>query len=114
MIESLEEGRRPAMTRIGIPRTKRMRDVEETSLTDRGNSLVCVPIQSVVTSPSGEMPARGAEASVSGGYYLLLPKRPPKSHVACEKMVTLCAFGPFFTSEAVSFIRTSAMSLGLL
>ncbi len=56
----------------------------------------------------------GAEASVSCCYYLLLPRRTPKSRVACDKMVTLCAFGPFVTSEAVSFIRTSAMSLGLL
>ena len=39
----------------------------------------------------------------SGRYYFLLTKRRRKARSASEKLVTLCAFGPFVTSEAVNF-----------
>lgn len=91
-----------------------MRDVEETTLTNHGNPLVCVPTWGAVTSLSADQLASSAGGRASGRYYFLLPKRRRKARSASEKLVTLCAFGPFVTSEAVNFIRTSALSLGLL
>lgn len=95
-------------------RTKKMRDVEETALNIRGNPLVCVPTWGVVTSLSADQLAANRGASAPGRYYFLLPKRRRRARFTSEKLVTLSAFGPFVTSEAVSFIRTSAMALGLL
>lgn len=57
-------------------------------------------------------PAQGGHAP--GRYYFLLPRRRRRARIASEKLVTLCAFGPYVTSDAVNFIRTSALALGLL
>lgn len=91
-----------------------MRDVEETSLTNHGNSLVCVPTWGVVTSLSADQLASSAGGHAPGRYYFLLPRRRRRARIASETLVTLCAFGPYVTSDAVNFIRTSALALGLL
>ncbi len=46
-------------------------------------------------------------------YYFLFPKKPRKAGGKSLALNTLCAFGPYSSSWAASFIRTSACAFGL-
>jgi len=83
-------------------------------LNDRCNQVVDILAGGTSTGLSANVRRDERNQGTPRRYYFLLPMRKRRKAGRLRNLNILCAFGPYFNSYELNFIKTSAIALGLL